>query len=134
MAERKAKPEINFEKSLKQLEEIVHRLEDEELPLDQAVKLFAQGQSLARACEGQLRAAELKVRQLIETPQGEISEIPLELDGDPLPEDALDEEMRDKSGPETPRAPGPVPASAEETKRPARSEPAFRPVDEDIPF
>lgn len=94
MAERKARSEanpLNFEKSLKQLEGIVKRLEDEELPLDQALKLFAEGQTLARGCETQLRAAENQVRQLLETPDGEITETPFE-SGDGTPDGTDDEQ------------------------------------------
>ena len=58
---------LDFEKSLKKLEEIVQKLEEEEIPLESALKLFAEGQQLARACGDQLRAAENRVRQLMES-------------------------------------------------------------------
>lgn len=66
--------EINFEASLQKLELIVKRLEEEEIPLETSLKLFAEGQTLARACEEQLRAAENQIRQLLETPSGKILE------------------------------------------------------------
>ena len=53
---------IDFDASLKKLEEIVKKLEEEELPLETSLKLFAEGQKLAHACEEQLRAAENKIQ------------------------------------------------------------------------
>lgn len=60
------------------LEAIVKRLEEEEIPLESALKLFAEGQTLARACEEQLRAAENEVRKLLEKADGAIEEAPLD--------------------------------------------------------
>lgn len=73
------KTKINFEKLLAELETIVHRLEEEEVPLETSLKLFADGQRLARECEAQLTAAENQVRKLIETPAG-VDEVPLDDD------------------------------------------------------
>lgn len=67
-------PAINFEKSLKQLESIVKKLEQEEVTLETSIKLFEEGQGLVRTLEQQLRAAENRIRQLTETPSGEIAE------------------------------------------------------------
>ncbi len=66
--------EKNFEASLKKLEEIVKCLEEEEVPLETSLKLFADGQALARRCEQQLRQAENRVRVLMESDSGEIRE------------------------------------------------------------
>lgn len=71
-------PALNFEKSLKQLESIVKKLEQEEVPLETSIKLFEEGQALVRACERQLRAAENRIRQLTETPAGEVAETEFE--------------------------------------------------------
>lgn len=79
MAQRKRTTnEPNFEASLQKLEAIVKRLEEEEIPLEASLKLFAEGQTLARACEEQLRAAENQIRQLLEKPSGKIEEAPFE--------------------------------------------------------
>jgi exodeoxyribonuclease VII small subunit len=75
MATRKrAGSEMNFDASLQKLEAIVKRLEDEEIPLEESLKLFGEGQTLARACEEQLRAAENQIRLLLEKSTGEIEE------------------------------------------------------------
>lgn len=68
----------DFEKSLARLEAIVQQLEQEEIPLDKGMKLFTEGQTLARDCEKQLKAAENRVRELIENAQGELEEKDLE--------------------------------------------------------
>lgn len=67
----------NFEGSLKKLEEIVRRLEDEEVDLEESLRLFAEGKALAKACEGQLRQAENRVRQIMEDSEGNLAEAPL---------------------------------------------------------
>ena len=69
---------LDFEASLKKLEEIVKRLEDEEATLEESLKLFAEGKQLARRCETELQQAEERIRQLIEDEEGKIEETPLE--------------------------------------------------------
>lgn len=79
MAQRKRSGgEINFESSLQKLEAIVKQLEEEEIPLEVSLKLFAEGQTLARACEEQLKAAENQIKLLIEKPSGKLEEVDFE--------------------------------------------------------
>ncbi len=54
-----------FETSLKQLEQLVETLEKGELSLDQGLKTFETGVSLARSCQKTLEQAELRVRTLM---------------------------------------------------------------------
>jgi exodeoxyribonuclease VII small subunit len=56
--------ELKFEAAMEELETVVGRLEEEELPLEGAIALFERGQALLARCQGQLTAAELKVEQL----------------------------------------------------------------------
>lgn len=56
----------DFEKSLKQLEEIVQQMEHGELALEESLQQFEQGIKLAKNCQNALNSAELKVNQLIE--------------------------------------------------------------------
>lgn len=56
--------EMTFESAFAQLEEIVGKLEAGDLPLDEALALFEQGQKLAAFCSARLDKAELKVQQL----------------------------------------------------------------------
>ena len=56
-----------FEASLKELEDIVARMEHGDLPLEESLKLFERGVELTRSCRGSLETAELRVRNLLET-------------------------------------------------------------------
>jgi exodeoxyribonuclease VII small subunit len=55
----------DFEGALKKLESLVAKMESGELTLEQAMKHFEQGVSLARQCQEALREAEARVEQLI---------------------------------------------------------------------
>ena len=55
---------LTFEEAFAQLEEILRRLEEGGLNLEESVALFERGMALARYCEQELDKAELKVSQL----------------------------------------------------------------------
>lgn len=55
---------ISFEKSIKELEEIVSLLEKGDLSLDDSLKQFEKGISLARTCQDKLSQAEQKITTL----------------------------------------------------------------------
>lgn len=71
----KKKPEL--EQSLDDLEQIVQRLEQGDMPLGDSLKAFEQGIHLARQCQGILAAAEQTVQQLIEQ-NGELKTAPFD--------------------------------------------------------
>jgi exodeoxyribonuclease VII small subunit len=56
---------MDFEKNLKRLEEIVAKLEDGELQLEESLKLFEEGVKISRACNTKLGEAEEKVKLLL---------------------------------------------------------------------
>lgn len=56
----------DFEKSLKALETVVERLENDDLPLDKAVKEWEKGIKLRETCEKILTSAEQKVEVLMQ--------------------------------------------------------------------
>lgn len=62
------KPSIDFEKSLQELESLVARLEQGDLPLEESLKVFERGITLTRACQTALAEAEQKIEIL--TTQG----------------------------------------------------------------
>ena len=70
------KPE--FERCLTRLEEIVKRLENANLSLDDAMKLFEEGVSLSRDCQKQLEEAEGRVEILMKKAGGEMVAQPFE--------------------------------------------------------
>jgi exodeoxyribonuclease VII small subunit len=55
---------MSFEQAFQALADIVRRLEEESLPLEEALALFERAQALAARCGQQLDQAELKVRSL----------------------------------------------------------------------
>lgn len=59
-----AEEKIDFEKSLKRLEEIVAKVESETLPLDESLKLYEEGKKLIASLEKTLKEAERKVEDL----------------------------------------------------------------------
>lgn len=54
-----------FEDQLGKLEEIVARLEDESVGLEEALELFENGMDLSRRCRDRLEAVEQRVTQLL---------------------------------------------------------------------
>lgn len=62
----KKKSSFDFEASLVELETLVERMEQGELPLEEALKQFEQGIKLTRACQLALQEAEQKVQVLVE--------------------------------------------------------------------
>jgi exodeoxyribonuclease VII small subunit len=61
-AEREA---FDFEHALKELEELVGRMEQGDLSLEESLKTFERGIELTRACQQALKEAEQKVEILI---------------------------------------------------------------------
>jgi exodeoxyribonuclease VII small subunit len=57
-------PEISFESAFAELEDVVRRLEEGELSLEEAISMYERGQALARQCQAQLDQAELRVSEL----------------------------------------------------------------------
>ena len=55
---------LSFEAALKRLEEIVRKLESGEAALDDAIKLYEEGDRLKQQCEARLKAAQAKIEQI----------------------------------------------------------------------
>ena len=68
MATRRAN---DFEKAFQQLEQIVHRLESEELPLDESLRLFEEGIGLSRLCHQRLEEVEKKIELILADAKGQ---------------------------------------------------------------
>ncbi len=62
--------EIKFEDALHRLEEIVKELEDGDVSLDDALKLFEEGQGLLLLLRQKLNRAEVKIKELTKTDEG----------------------------------------------------------------
>ena len=70
----KKKGSDRFEDQLAKLEEIVDRLEDESVGLEEALGLFENGMDLARRCRTRLEEVEQRVSQLLGSENGEKDE------------------------------------------------------------
>lgn len=57
---------FNFEAALRELEELVERMEQGELSLEESLQHFERGVALTRACQEALKAAEQKVQILLD--------------------------------------------------------------------
>ena len=77
----------DFEKAFQQLETIVQRLEKEELPLDESLKLFEEGVGLSRFCHQRLEEVEKKIELILADAKGQPRVEPFE------PEEEDDEEL-----------------------------------------
>jgi exodeoxyribonuclease VII small subunit len=60
----RGKKDGSFERQLKRLEEIVDALEQGEVPLDEAVKMYEEGLQISKLCLQKLNQAELKLKRL----------------------------------------------------------------------
>lgn len=56
--------ELSFEDALKRLEDIVRKLESGDVPLDQSIDLYSQGEKLRTLCQQRLEAAQAKIEKI----------------------------------------------------------------------
>jgi exodeoxyribonuclease VII small subunit len=62
---RTEEPKLDFEKAMHDLEELVERLEQGDLPLEESLAAFERGVMLTRSCQTALKEAEQKVEILL---------------------------------------------------------------------
>lgn len=58
--------EVNFEKELNRLKEIVSLIQQKELSLDESLKLYEEGNKIVKLLKEELKKAEEKVEKVIE--------------------------------------------------------------------
>jgi exodeoxyribonuclease VII small subunit len=75
-ADKDPKP-VDFETAMRDLEEIVGRLEQGDLPLEESLAAFERGVLLTRTCQVALKEAEQKVEILLKK-AGEVAPEPFE--------------------------------------------------------
>ena len=73
-----ATPPFDFEKAMEELEALVARLEQGDVPLEEALGAFELGMALTRACQQALARAEQKVELLMTRPDGGRVAVPFE--------------------------------------------------------
>jgi exodeoxyribonuclease VII small subunit len=70
---------LSFEAALAELETVVARLEKGEVPLDESIALYARGAELRRHCEDKLKAAEARVAEITQGPNGAVTARPVDI-------------------------------------------------------
>ncbi len=73
--------EFNFEAKLGELEQLVTRMEEGELGLEESLQTFEQGVKLVKQCQQALAQAEQKIRVLVSA-DGETKDLKLDPPGD----------------------------------------------------
>lgn len=81
MPAKKSQPsEPSLEESLRRLENIVTRLEQGDVPLEESLSLYEEGIALSRDCAGKLSKAELTIKRLAKDLEGNLKLLDLEHD------------------------------------------------------
>ena len=62
--------QLSFEDALKRLETIVASLESGDVPLDQAITLYTEGDMLRAQCEARLKDAQMRIEAISLAPDG----------------------------------------------------------------
>jgi len=55
---------VTFEDSMKRLEEIVRRLEEKKVPLEESIRLYDEGMKIGKRCRKLLDDADRRIRDL----------------------------------------------------------------------
>lgn len=63
--------DLGFEDALAQLEKIVAELESGKAPLERSIEIYERGAALKAHCEARLKAAQLRVEQIVVGAGGE---------------------------------------------------------------
>ncbi len=74
--------EMSFEQALRELEGVVRRLESGEVPLDESIDLYERGETLRKACQARLDAAQARIEKIVAGADGKPSGVaPFDADG-----------------------------------------------------
>ncbi len=68
-----SKKKDSFEDSMSHLEEVVHRLEEGQLSLDDSLKTFEEGMKILKKCEAYLKQAEKRIQVLSQDTDGTVT-------------------------------------------------------------
>ncbi|MEL6828991.1 MAG: exodeoxyribonuclease VII small subunit [Pseudomonadota bacterium] len=71
---------MSFEEALSELETIVRKLEQGDVELEESIRIYERGAALKAHCETRLKAAELKVEQIVQGQDGAIQTEPASLE------------------------------------------------------
>lgn len=68
--------DLSFEEAMGELESLVRRLEEGRFPLEEAIQVYERGTVLRKYCEAKLKAAQMKVEQIMVSSEGTIETNP----------------------------------------------------------
>ena len=71
--------DLSFEAALAELEDIVSRLEQGEVDLEDSIALYERGNALKAHCERKLKGAEARLERIVLGPEGAKGTEPMEL-------------------------------------------------------
>ena len=70
MTAKTKKTEKSFEENFSRLEKILEKLENEDVTLEETIKLYEEGLTLTKFCYDKLNNAELKIKEINKTLKG----------------------------------------------------------------
>ena len=62
----KAEKKISYEDNVNRLEEILDKMESNDTPLEQNLKLYEEGMKIIKLCQTELSNAEIRVEKLVQ--------------------------------------------------------------------
>lgn len=71
---------LSFEAALKELEDIVSRLERGAVPLEESIAIYERGAALRAHCEAKLKDAEARIEKIVLSAAGEVAARPAGLE------------------------------------------------------
>ncbi len=80
MSDEEGRQVASFESAMRELEEIVRKLETGETDLESAIAAYERGVVLKKLCEDKLREAELRVEKIEKGADGTLKAEPFEAD------------------------------------------------------
>ncbi|MCI1931682.1 MAG: exodeoxyribonuclease VII small subunit [Clostridia bacterium] len=73
-----AKKKMTYEEAVSRIEEIVSKLENEQVPLDESIKLYKEGMELSLFCSKKLDRAQKEVEELKKDTEGNFYTAPFD--------------------------------------------------------
>lgn len=64
---------MSFEKALTELEEIVRRLEEGDVDLEESISIYSRGTQLKAHCEAKLKDAQARIEKIVVAPDGSVT-------------------------------------------------------------
>lgn len=62
--------QMTFEDALRALEDVVRRLESGDVPLDESIGLYEQGEALRKHCQARLDSAQIRIEKIVNGTDG----------------------------------------------------------------